>query len=58
MLQTRAEQTAWEVAREEGLDLVTILPNFVMGPVTSPTASGTSVSYFKAPLPVPTSSHD
>lgn len=51
MLQTRAEQTAWEVAREQGLDLVTILPNFVMGPVTSPTASGTSVTYFKAPYP-------
>jgi len=44
---TKAEQAAWEVAKSEGLDLVTINPNFVMGPAISPTAGGTSIGYFK-----------
>lgn len=46
-VQTKAEQAAWEVAKSEGLDLVTINPNFVMGPAISPTAGGTSIGYFK-----------
>lgn len=29
-LQVQAERTAWELAEELGLDVVTILPNFVL----------------------------
>lgn len=47
---TRAEEAAWEVAKSEGLDLVTINPNFVQGPALSSNASGTSISAFKALL--------
>ncbi|KXZ41729.1 hypothetical protein GPECTOR_302g824 [Gonium pectorale] len=44
-----AERTAWRLAEELGLPLVTILPNFVMGPVLAPEAAGgTSVGFFKA----------
>ncbi len=46
-MQTEAEKAAWEIAEAEGLSLVAVLPNFVMGPVTSPTASGTSIGYMK-----------
>lgn len=47
---TKAEEAAWEAAKADGLDLVTILPNFVQGPALSPTSSGTSISAFKAIL--------
>jgi hypothetical protein len=44
-----AEKVAWELAKQHGIDLVTILPNFVMGPAISPaSASGsTSIKYMK-----------
>lgn len=44
----QAEQAAWEVAREQGLDLVTILPEFIMGPVISRRTDATSLGYMKA----------
>ena len=42
-----AEQEAWKIAESSGLDLVTILPNFVLGPVLSDRAGGTSVGFLK-----------
>ena len=46
-LQVLAEQEAWKTAKQHGLDLVTILPNFVLGPVLSSRADGTSVGFLK-----------
>ena len=46
-LQVLAEQEAWKSAKQHGLDLVTILPNFVLGPVLSSRADGTSVGFLK-----------
>jgi nucleoside-diphosphate-sugar epimerase len=44
-----AERAAWALAREHGLDLVAVLPDFVMGPPLSRAARGsTSVGWFKA----------
>jgi nucleoside-diphosphate-sugar epimerase len=43
----QAERAAWAAAAQHGLDLVTILPEFVMGPVLSPRAGGTSVGYMR-----------
>ncbi|EFJ48786.1 hypothetical protein VOLCADRAFT_90627 [Volvox carteri f. nagariensis] len=44
-----AERTAWRLASELGLEVVTVLPNFVMGPVASAdAAAGISVSFFKS----------
>ncbi|KAL6775951.1 hypothetical protein ACKKBG_A19225 [Auxenochlorella protothecoides x Auxenochlorella symbiontica] len=40
---TKAEELAWEQAKQHGIDLVTILPEFILGPVLSPHARGTSV---------------
>ena len=46
---TQAEKLAWELARESNIDLVTILPNFVMGPVLSAALPDpTSVGFLKA----------
>lgn len=45
--QTKAEQAAWEVAKEHGLDVVTILPNFVLGPVISDRIDGLSALFIK-----------
>ncbi|GIL77153.1 hypothetical protein Vretimale_3165 [Volvox reticuliferus] len=43
-----AERIAWRLADELGLELVTVLPNFVMGPVVAPeAANGISVSFFR-----------
>ncbi|CAL5221716.1 g3958 [Coccomyxa viridis] len=42
-----AEQEAWKFAKSSGLDFVTILPNFVLGPVLSSRADGTSVGFLK-----------
>ncbi len=45
---TRAEHVAWDLAREHGLSLVTILPNFVMGPALSAALPDpTSVGFLK-----------
>lgn len=46
-MQVLAEQEAWKIAKASGLDLVTILPNFVLGPVLSTRADGTSVGFLK-----------
>lgn len=43
----QAEKTAWELAKEHGVDLVTILPEFIMGPIISARTDGTSVGYMK-----------
>jgi nucleoside-diphosphate-sugar epimerase len=44
-----AERAAWQLAKQHGLDLVTILPNFVMGPVLSAALPDpTSVGFLKA----------
>ncbi|KAK9832246.1 hypothetical protein WJX74_004118 [Apatococcus lobatus] len=47
---TLAEKAAWRAAKESGLDLVTICPNFVLGPVLSRRTSGTSIGYMKGYL--------
>ncbi len=61
LAQTEAEHTAWELAKEANIDLVTICPNFVLGPVLSRRTSGTSIGYMKVRLmdssKRPTSSH-
>eukprot|EP00951_Prasinocladus_malaysianus_P017503 scaffold138084_cov14-Prasinocladus_malaysianus.AAC.1 len=43
-----AEREAWKIAEAEQLDLVTICPNFIMGPVISRRVDGTSVGWLKA----------
>jgi hypothetical protein len=45
--QTIAEKEAWRIADKEGLKLVTICPNFVLGPVISDRSTGTSLGYMK-----------
>jgi hypothetical protein len=45
--QTIAEKEAWRIAEKEGLKLVTICPNFVLGPVISDRSTGTSFGYMK-----------
>ena len=44
---TQAERAAWAAAEEAGLDLVTILPNFVMGPALSRRDDGISCGFMK-----------
>lgn len=44
---TKAEQVAWEQAKQHGLDLVTVLPNFVLGPMVSTRVDGLSVGFIK-----------
>ncbi|KAL4443929.1 hypothetical protein ABPG75_011666 [Micractinium tetrahymenae] len=44
----QAERAAWEAAKQAGLDLVTILPEFIMGPVISSRSDATSLGYMKA----------
>ena len=43
--QSLAEKEAWKLAKELDLDLVTILPTYVVGPLISGRAS-TSVKFF------------
>lgn len=45
--QVLAEKAAFEAAQAHGLDVVTILPNFVMGPPLTADAAGTSIGFFK-----------
>ena len=49
----KAEKEAWALAGEHGLDLVTILPEFVMGPALTRAAADTSLSvgFFKVSKP-------
>ncbi|PSS26477.1 Cinnamoyl-CoA reductase [Actinidia chinensis var. chinensis] len=39
---TLAEDAAWKLAREKGIDLVTINPGFVIGPLLQPTLNSTA----------------
>ncbi len=48
MLQASAEREAWKIAKEHDLDLVTILPNFILGPALSRhDTKGLSVGFMK-----------
>lgn len=47
MLQTVAEKKAWELSKENGFELVTIMPSLVLGPITGHRADGTSITVFK-----------
>eukprot|EP00891_Asterochloris_glomerata_P002904 jgi/Astpho2/2904/Aster-01053 len=44
---TLAEKKAWEMAKENGLDMVTINPVFVLGPVLSERKDATSIGLFQ-----------
>ena len=48
MQQTEAEKAGRKLASEAGMDIVTIHPAFVLGPVLSRRTDATSVSKFKA----------
>lgn len=50
--QALAEREAWRLAEEAGLDLVTVLPNFVLGPVLSARTDGLSVGFVKVSQPM------
>jgi nucleoside-diphosphate-sugar epimerase len=50
--QTEAEKTAWSIAKDAGLQLVTINPTFVLGPTIGSRADATSILDFKARLNV------
>lgn len=43
-----AERLAWKLAGEAGLDVVAILPNFVLGPVLGPGQAGVSTGFMTA----------
>lgn len=54
--QVEAERLAWQLAEELGLDVVTILPNFVLGPVFSgQQCDGVSIGFMKDILESPAS---
>ena len=42
-----AEREAWQLAKASGLDMVAILPNFVLGPVLSARVDGLSAGFVK-----------
>jgi nucleoside-diphosphate-sugar epimerase len=42
-----AEKVAWDLAKQHNIDLVTILPEFILGPLLSSRTDGTSVGYMK-----------
>ena len=46
-LQTVAEQAAWEIAKEDDLDLCVVNPTFVLGPVISERTDATSIMSVK-----------
>ena len=51
MLQASAEREAWKIAKEHDLDLVTILPNFILGPALSRhDTKGLSVGFMKVSI--------
>ena len=49
-LQTSAEKAAWKYAKEHSLDLITILPNFVLGPVITSRVDGLSAQFMQVAL--------
>lgn len=46
-LQVAAERAAWDICKQEGINLITILPGFVLGPVTSTRPDATSTEVFQ-----------
>ena len=51
MLQASAEREAWKIAKEHDLDLITILPNFILGPAFSRhDTKGLSVGFMKVSI--------
>lgn len=46
-LQAQAERAAWDMAKEAGLDLVSINPSLVLGPVLTSRADATSIILMK-----------
>lgn len=50
VLQVESERVAWQLATELGLDLVTILPNFVLGPVFADNMMSISIGFMKVSL--------
>ena len=46
-LQTIAEKKAWELSKQEGFELTTVMPSLVLGPVTGTRPDGTSINAFK-----------
>lgn len=53
-VQASAEREAWRIAKEHGLDLVTVLPNFILGPALSrQETKGLSVGFMKVRLAIP-----
>ncbi|KAI4355821.1 hypothetical protein L6164_004558 [Bauhinia variegata] len=44
---TVAEQTAWEVAKEKGVDLVVVNPVVVLGPLLQPTINASTIHILK-----------
>ncbi|KAK7294014.1 hypothetical protein RJT34_16897 [Clitoria ternatea] len=44
---TVAEQTAWEVAKEKGVDLVVVNPVLVIGPLLQPTINASTIHILK-----------
>jgi len=42
MSKIEAERAAWEFCRENGIDLVTILPSFIIGPSLPPNLCSTA----------------
>ncbi len=51
MLQASAEREAWKIAKEHDLDLVAILPNFILGPALSRhDTKGLSVGFMKVSI--------
>ncbi|KAM7267735.1 hypothetical protein ACFE04_009901 [Oxalis oulophora] len=44
LAKTLAEEAAWKAAKENGLDLVTIHPGLVIGPMLQPAVNGTAVT--------------
>lgn len=49
-MQTVAEKKAWELSKQLGFDLVTIMPSLVLGPVTGQRNDGTSLNVMKVTL--------
>lgn len=47
-LQVIAEREAWKLAELYGLDLVTVAPNFILGPLLSTRIDGLSAGFIKA----------
>ncbi len=47
LAKTLAEEAAWRFAEENGIDLVTINPGFVIGPLIQPTLTSSLEAFLK-----------